>query len=455
MKKFISIFLTMVMVFFSFPAVFAADTAETQVKFNLTCDGKDTVSKNTGDIITVTYTLENVSDENAKFLMTNISNEIYYDRTFFEYVSVKENPLDMNTSHQISFDNDHYVFFNKSIHPAVEFEPKQLVGTFELKIIAENGSSTVKSVARSAVNQGQSYDISVSDLTVNIGGAAAPTLYRLVFDAKGGSTINDIAEEEGTSIDLTAFVPIKNGYTFKGWYKDEAYTTSAGDSIILNADITLYAKWSRNGTGSTGSTGSTGGTGGDAGNGQPIIWKNPFRDVSANDWHYESIKYINSNGFMKGTSEATFEPDTHITRGMFVTILYRIENEPDAPKFSFNDVVTSEYYSDAVAWASEKGIVLGFSETEFGPDRNITREQMTAIIHRYAKFKGFDISISSTAKLSFADADIISDYAKNSVLYCSDKKIINGKDNNMLDPQGFATRAETAAMLMRFIERNR
>ena len=114
---------------------------------------------------------------------------------------------------------------------------------------------------------------------------------------------------------------------------------------------------------------------------KPTEKKLPFEDVAKNQWYYESILSVYENGLMSGITDTLFGPDMDITRGMFVTVLHRMEKEPAAnTQYTFEDVDADAYYADAVAWASENGIVSGFSETEFSPDENITREQMTKII---------------------------------------------------------------------------
>ena len=204
MKKFFSVIFVIILTVSLMPTAFATEDNGTQVRFSLTSDYENVVSKQTGDIVTVTCTLENISDENASFMITNIAAEIYFDHEFFEFVGVKENPLGLNTSHQTAISKDQYVLFNKGFYPAVEFDAKQVFGTFELKVIATSGSNTVRIVQKSAKNEGVSYQINVEDLIVNIGGAVAPTQYRLVFDTNGGRTINDVVADEGTVIDLSS-----------------------------------------------------------------------------------------------------------------------------------------------------------------------------------------------------------------------------------------------------------
>ena len=154
---------------------------------------------------------------------------------------------------------------------------------------------------------------------------------------------------------------------------------------------------------------------------------------------------------MTGISETEFAPDMNITRGMFVEVLYRMEGEPEITVgYTFTDVPADEYYADAVAWASANKIVEGCSADEFSPDDNITREQMAAIIYRYANLKGYDTEVNNA--LNYADNADISDYAKDAVIWNSDNGIMIGNDDNTFAPLSNATRAEAAAVFNRIAE---
>lgn len=177
---------------------------------------------------------------------------------------------------------------------------------------------------------------------------------------------------------------------------------------------------------------------------------NPFKDVEESDWFYDSVMYAYEKGLMKGTDTNIFEPDSEVTRAMFVTVLYRMENEPTAGISGFSDVRAESWYSKAVAWASNNGIVKGVTNTEFAPDDNITREQMAAIIYRYLAFKGHDVSVQG--KPSFTDTGEISEYALDAVMWLNDRKIILGEDNGGFAPKNNATRAQAAAIFERISE---
>lgn len=178
----------------------------------------------------------------------------------------------------------------------------------------------------------------------------------------------------------------------------------------------------------------------------------PFTDVKTDDWFYDSVKYAYENGMFTGTTETTFEPESPITRGMFVTVLGReagIDNS-DVSDMPFSDVNTDEYYAPYVKWAAENKIINGYGDGTFGPDDLITREQMAAIIYRYAEFKGDAPQGAWAIKLDYADVSDISDYAVEGVMYCTMKGIMNGKEDNRFAPKDNALRAEIAAVMMRY-----
>lgn len=178
----------------------------------------------------------------------------------------------------------------------------------------------------------------------------------------------------------------------------------------------------------------------------------PFADVAEEDWFYDAVSYVYEQGLMNGTSDTAFEPDLTTTRGMIVTILYRLEESPAVTgTSSFADVAAGQYYADAVAWAAANDIVTGYDVYTFGPDDTITREQMAAILYRYADYKGYDVT--ATADLSaYTDADDISTWAQTAMGWANAEELITGVTTTTLEPAGSATRAQVAAILMRFCE---
>ena len=178
-----------------------------------------------------------------------------------------------------------------------------------------------------------------------------------------------------------------------------------------------------------------------------------FNDVSANDWFASAVDYVTGKGMMNGTADNTFSPKANTTRGMVVTVLYRLENQPSTSAASFTDVASGAYNANAVAWANANGIVSGYGSGKFGPNDKVTREQLAAILYRYAQYKKYDVSMGEdTNILSYDDAQSISSYAIPAIQWACGAGVVTGKSGSKLDPKGNATRAEVAAMLMRFCE---
>ena len=179
--------------------------------------------------------------------------------------------------------------------------------------------------------------------------------------------------------------------------------------------------------------------------------KTKFNDVSANDWFASAVDYVTGKGMMNGTADNTFSPKANTTRGMVVTVLYRLENQPSTSAASFTDVASGAYYANAVAWANANGIVSGYGSGKFGPNDKVTREQLAAILYRYAQYKKYDVSGAKSLD-GYTDAQSVSSYAVPALQWANAVGVVTGKSGNKLDPKGNATRAEVAAMLMRFCE---
>lgn len=185
-------------------------------------------------------------------------------------------------------------------------------------------------------------------------------------------------------------------------------------------------------------------------------WVNPFADVKESDWFYTTVEYVNKNGIINGMTEDTFAPATQLTRAMLVTILYRVEGSPRVESDSkFGDVKDSDWYGAPIIWAAENEIVNGISDTVFAPNNAITREQIAAIMYRYAKAKGYDVAQGGMAVREFEDYETISSWAKEAMQWAVNAKLINGKTATTVNPLDNATRAEAATIIMRFIEGNK
>lgn len=266
------------------------------------------------------------------------------------------------------------------------------------------------------------------------GESGAPSLCTLSFETNGGSKINDITRSFGTTVDLSDYVPTREGYKFLGWHADEELSGSI-DSIQLLGSKTVYAEWSKLGYSDSGSCPSA-----------------RYVDVNRSLWYHEAIDYVLSTGIMDGTSDSTFEPNSALTRAMLVTILYRLDGSPAVSGGSgFSDVAEGAWYADAVAWASQNGIVDGYGGGLFGPSDPITREQMAAILYRYAGYEGRDVTKSASLG-AYSDAGQVSSWALASMKWAVGEGYISGKTASTLDPKGSATRAEVAQLMMNYCE---
>ena len=176
----------------------------------------------------------------------------------------------------------------------------------------------------------------------------------------------------------------------------------------------------------------------------------PFTDVPETMWYYDSVYYVYAHGLMNGTAATLFSPGNPTTRGMLVTILYRMEGSPQGAGWGpFTDVTPGAYYAQPIAWAAWNSIVNGITSTTFAPDRNVTREQMAAILYRYTAWKGWDVSQQGNL-FQFTDWQKVQTYARTPLAWAVASGLIQGKENQRLDPGGPATRAEVATILQRF-----
>ena len=173
----------------------------------------------------------------------------------------------------------------------------------------------------------------------------------------------------------------------------------------------------------------------------------PFVDVKSGDWFCPYVKYVYDNGLFAGTSETTFEPNTAMTRGMFVTVLWAREGKPSAKDSTFKDL-KADWYKTAVNWAAANGIIGGYDAEHFGPDDYVTRQQMAAIMYQYAKYKGYDTEANGSLD-QFKDASSVASYAETAMKWAVGHKIIAGTGNG-LEPDGNATRAQVAVVLQAF-----
>ena len=267
------------------------------------------------------------------------------------------------------------------------------------------------------------------------GGSTAAEKFTLTFDSNGGTEIEPVEAAEGTVVDLSEYVPEKDGYEFVGW----CGSPSLGDvleEVALTQDITVYAKWR---------------IACDHGEGCPL---SAFTDLDPDAWYHEGVHFCLTRGIMNGIGGGLFDPAGTATRAQIVTMLYRLEGEPavdgDNP---FTDVPADSFCYKSTAWASAEGIVNGYGDGIFAPDDLVTREQAATILYRYAKYKGVDVDALSanTNTLSYTDVFTISDFARPAMHFCIAIHVLNGYDG-YLRPQDTAARAEVAAMFQRLCD---
>ncbi len=204
--------------------------------------------------------------------------------------------------------------------------------------------------------------------------------------------------------------------------------------------------------------GSSGGNGNSGNNNvndvtEPEIVQSPkFKDVNSDDWYFESVNYVVEKGLFKGITDEEFGPQMSMTRSMIVTVLYRLAGSPTIEGTSYKDIEPQSWYEKAVIWASKNKIVEGYGNGLFGAFDNITREQLSVILYRYAKYMKYDV-LSTTDITKYSDNDNVSSWASEPIKWMIANGLLTGKPNNIIDPKGEATRAEVATILYRFLEK--
>ena len=304
---------------------------------------------------------------------------------------------------------------------------------------------------------------------------AATETYTVTFDSMGGTAVEPQTVEEGGKATKPAD-PTRDGYTFDGWYTDEACTEAYDFETAVTADITLYAGWTEvdepeepdepdvdedhdaeNSSTVVTRPGESGGSGSetpetpdepgtDIDEPETPLAPGVFTDVPAGHWASEAIAYVTGQGYFNGTSETTFGPSVPMSRAMLATVLWRMEGQP-APTGAnaFTDVAAGQWYTDAVTWAAEQGIVTGTGNGLFDPNGNITREQLAVMLYRYAggAAAGADLS-------AYPDASSVSSWAVEAMGWAVSNGILSGNEAGQLNPGGAATRAEVAQMLLNY-----
>lgn len=293
--------------------------------------------------------------------------------------------------------------------------------TVRYKDIDEDGSTLhISFVKKSTI-----VDNDYPTLTFDITGGKHGTVYRGTREYEDGDVISIKKNDK-----MTFKAKADKGYVAVWTYKGESYVGDEYTVKMGSKDAKLYVEFMDKD--------------------DIRLTELPFRDVSKRDWYYDDVVYVYRKGYMDGMSSTRFGGELNTTRGQIVTILWRLTGEPRATKRNpFTDVSSSQYYYDAISWAYDAGVVDGFDARTFKPDQNVTREQLAAILYRYAKY--MNLSTSGSAYLAkYKDADKIANWAYDAMAWANYRGLINGTSATRIDPKGYATRAQIAAILHRF-----
>lgn len=284
-------------------------------------------------------------------------------------------------------------------------------------------------------------DITATDDCLNAANSDL-TGYSFTMDISG-STINAYTSG-GDGFDSNGSLTISGGVI-------AVWTANTADNQPLDADgtITVSGGTQQPADGTTppekpDGSGDNGASGGNAQQPGP----GGFTDVSRDDWFANGVDYVSQKGLMSGTGTGTFAPNTALTRGMLVTILYQMAGAPEVTgTCPFRDVAAGSYYEKAAIWAAENGLVSGYENGCFGPNDPVTREQLAAILYRYAQYRGLDVSQTGSIG-GFADNSSVSGYARTAMAWANGAGLISGMGDNTLAPRGTATRGQAAVILM-------
>lgn len=352
-------------------------------------------------------------------------------------------------------------------------------GRYLLTVIPESSGATVKVNGATAENGMFQISTGYTDMTVLItitsadgktsrnytieitpesdGGFILLIFHSLSFETNGGSEIETLRKLRGTRIDLSGYVPTKDGYIFTGWYADSSLTGKV-TSVDLNSDTTVYAGWLAEAGTEEPDTPDTPDipdtpdkpdtTDHPALPGEVTDVVNPFIDVYESDWFYDDVMFAYGNGILIGTSEDMFSPFAKTTRAMIAVILWRMEGSPEPEgKADFTDVPDDTWFTDAVSWTYENGIFKGYGDGRFGALDSITREQLATILYRLAARRGYDVTITGDG---YEDNDVISEYAKEAAVWAQALRLFEIGIEGKLEPKQIVARMEIAVALRRF-----
>lgn len=422
-------------------------------------------SANEGDIVNMTvntvsgYKIKSVTQNNY---VGNITNGYYsYDSTQFTYqfkMPASDTYFTINTeatgNYTISVSNANSYYGSVSIKNGIEKANYGDTVTFTVRpayqyILKSVSVYTNDSYRQSIQVTRDKYDWNTFSFTMpNAGVVIAPTYtsdyYTISVDGGSHGSVSIEAEPAGTN----SYYGIRNEYVYIDATPNTGYKVKSVTVVDkYNDSIKVYESSTANryyftmpDSNVTVNVEFT-----------PRVMSNPFTDVRSTDWFYDAVNYVYSEGIMDGTSVYMFSPNNATSRGMLVTILWRLAGQPVVTGTSFSDVSSSSYYYYAVLWASKYGIVDGLGNNMFGPDQAITREQFAVILYRYAQHCGYSTSANSTL-VGYADSNKISSYALTAMRWACGAGLFEGDERANLNPQGQTTRAAAAKLLMTFQE---
>lgn len=422
-------------------------------------------SANAGDIVNMTvnaksgYKIKSVSYSNY---LGNITNGYYsYDSTQFTYqfaMPASNTYFTINTeatgAYSISVSSANSYYGSVSIKNGIEKANYGDTVTFTVRpayqyILKSVSVYTNDSYRQSIQVTRDKYDWNTFSFTMPAAGVViAPTYtsdyYTISVDGGSHGSVSIEAEPAGTN----SYYGIRNEYVYIDATPNTGYKVKSVTVVDkYNDSIKVYESSTANryyftmpDSNVTVNVEFT-----------PRVMSNPFTDVRSTDWFYDAVNYVYSEGIMDGTSVYMFSPNNATSRGMLVTILWRLAGQPVVTGTSFSDVSSSAYYYYAVLWASKYGIVDGLGNNMFGPDQAITREQFAVILYRYAQHCGYSTSANSTL-VGYADSNKISSYALTAMRWACGAGLFEGDERANLNPQGQTTRAAAAKLLMTFQE---
>ena len=325
------------------------------------------------------------------------------------------------------------ITFPENINPSFYFDSTDTIATPRESFLENTGFTKVRLVAGSEVP----YSNSAEDLADRLEIAPSQVefylgnTYKISYNLDGGTNdpANPTSYRAGED-PVTLKNPTKKGSVFLGWKRNDVAdgyenTTQRAYNGYFT-DYTFTACWSTD---------------------------LPYNDVGKETWFYEYVGNVYEKGLMTGLDDTTFGPTANLARAQFAVILYRMNGEPEVTySAQFPDVADEQWYTDAILWAADTGVVTGYSDTgKFGPSDNINREQMAVMMYRYAKYKGYDTSAQANLN-TFPDHASVNVFAKEAMSWCVAEGIITGDKGN-LSPQKSANRAECATIITRYLDK--